>query len=321
MKLVTFEKSSRRRVGVLIDDRVVDLAAAHRARVRTGLLAAEDTMKTLPADMREFLAAGQPALSTAARAVEYATAGAADRKLTFPIDDVRLCAPVPQPNKVFALAGNYRAHIAESDSKIEPWEPVTPRVFMKPPSTTIQGPGDPIRIPRNGRQIDWEAELAVVIGQPARHVPAERAMDYVAGYTCFNDVSERSLKVWERSDEDTQEWDKFFDWLNGKWCDGFAPTGPVLATRDEVPHPHDLRISLTVNDDVMQDANTADMIFRVDRLVEYISGICTLEPGDLIATGTPSGVGMARGVFLKPGDNVRVQIDGVGVLENPVAAA
>ncbi len=292
----------------------------HQARVRTGLLTAEDTMKTLPSDMCEFLAAGQQALATAQRALQFATAGSGDSRLVFPLKSVRLCAPVPRPNKVFALAGNYRAHIAESSSKVKPWEPVTPRVFMKPPSVTIRGPGDAILVPRNGNKIDWEAELAVVIGRRARLVTAEKAMDYVAGYTCFNDVSERALKVWERTEEQTQEWDKFFDWLNGKWCDSFAPTGPALVTRDEVPDPHALRITLEVNGQRMQDASTADMIFRVERLVEYISAICTLEPGDLIATGTPSGVGMARGIFLKPGDTVRVSIERLGVLENPVSA-
>jgi len=318
MRLVTFEKSGRRRIGALVDGLVIDLPAAHQGRVRTGLLTAEDTMRSLPSDICEFLAAGEDALKTAQRAIEYATAGSPDKKLALEPKKVKLCAPVPRPGKVLALAGNYRAHIDESVAKVAPWDPVTPRVFMKPPSTTVQGPDDPVCIPRNGQKIDWEAELAVIIGKRARFVAESEALDYVAGYTCFNDVSERALKIWERTEEQTQEWDRFFDWLNGKWCDGFAPTGPVLATPDEVQDPHNLKISLSVNGETMQDANTSDMIFRVERLIEYISSICTLEPGDLIATGTPSGVGLSRGIFLKPGDKVRIEIENIGVLENPV---
>ncbi|HIE03428.1 MAG TPA: fumarylacetoacetate hydrolase family protein, partial [Candidatus Latescibacteria bacterium] len=214
----------------------------------------------------------------------------------------------------------YREHIAESDWTRTPEEEekVTPYVFMKPPSTTISGPGDPIVIPKIGRAIDWEVELGVVIGRRGKYIRPEEAYDYIFGYTVVNDVSERKFDAGPRTKP--REKDPFFDWLNGKWFDGFAPTGPVVVTKDEVGDPHDLRLTLRVNGEVKQDSNTRLMIFSVPEIVAFVSRMMTLEPGDIIATGTPSGVGDARGEYLKPGDLVEAEVERIGVLRNPVVA-
>jgi len=241
------------------------------------------------------------------------------------VENVKLMLPVTNCRKLFALAGNYAEHIAEGSHKetiAALSKPVgrTPRVFMKPPSTTIVGPDEPIIVPKVGRFIDWEVELGVVIGQRCKYVKAQDAYDVVAGYTIVIDVSERQLLIWQR--DETVEWDKFFDWLNGKWMDHFAPMGPCIAPHDDIGDPHNLSISLRVNGQTMQQANTGDMIFSIPALIEYISSIVTLEPGDVIATGTPAGVGAAMDppVKLKPGDVVEGEIEKIGVLRNPVEA-
>jgi 2-keto-4-pentenoate hydratase/2-oxohepta-3-ene-1,7-dioic acid hydratase in catechol pathway len=189
---------------------------------------------------------------------------------------------------------------------------------MKPPSTALIGSGEAIRLPRIGQAIDWEGELAVVIGHRGRHIPAAEAERYIAGYSCFNDVSERRLAVPAACTP--REKDKFFNWLVGKWLDTAGPMGPYLVTRDEVPDPHSLSLRVRVSGEVMQDANTGQMIFTVPELIEFISRVVTLEPGDIIATGTPAGTGSARNQFLRPGDVVEVEIEGLGVLTNPVVA-
>ena len=317
MKLATFEKGSRARVGAVDGDRVIDLGAAHAARVRAGMLTADDQLKSLPTSMIDLLEAGEPALRAAAAAVEF-IGRREEKKIAFPLDSVKLLAPVPQPRKFFCLAGNYAEHIQEGGGEVREKDRITPRVFMKPPSTTVQGPGAPILISRIAREIDWEAELGVVIGTRGKYIAVEGALDYVLGYTCVNDVSERSLQVRERNE--TAEWDKFFDWLNGKWLDSFAPMGPWITTADEIADVQSLAISLSVNGKQKQSGNTGQMIFSVADLVSYISQMVTLEPGDVIATGTPSGVGAASGTFLKPGDEVKIEIEGIGTLESPVKA-
>lgn len=302
MKLATFERAGEARVGVVLDsDRIVDLAAAG------------GTSKGLPESVLALLDAGEDALATARE-----LAANAPEEAILPLNAVKIQAPILYPRKLFCLAGNYSAHIRESGKSFAKHDRITPRVFMKPPTTTVIADGDPILIPPVGQQIDWEAELGVVIGRRGKELSEEEALNYVAGYTVFHDVSERALKIRER--DQSGEWDKFFDWLNGKWMDTFAPMGPWIVTADEIPDPQQLDISLTVNGQTMQHANTGQMIFSVAYIVSYISQIITLEPGDVIATGTPEGVGMGRGIFLKPGDRVRVSIERIGELENPVAA-
>jgi 2-keto-4-pentenoate hydratase/2-oxohepta-3-ene-1,7-dioic acid hydratase in catechol pathway len=195
----------------------------------------------------------------------------------------------------------------------------TPRVFMKPPTTTVIGQNDSILIPPVARAIDWEGELAVVIGRKAKAVSPDEALRYVAGYTVMNDVSERDLVIKDRTDSRPQ--DEWFDWLNGKWLDTFAPQGPCIVTADEIPDPHVLEISTFINGERKQHNNTGQMLYPVNKIIEYISAIITLEPGDLISTGTISGVGATTGTFMKPGDSVEVRISRIGVLRNKVRAS
>lgn len=305
MKLATFARNGNMGAGVVLDaERILDLAAA---------MAGTPAGDAARGGLLPLLEAGSDALDAVRAAAANPPASA-----VLPLADVALKAPILYPRKLFCLAGNYAEHIREGGQDVTDKDRVTPRVFMKPPTTTIIGPHDAIRIPPVGQKIDWEAELAVVIGRRGKAIPLSEALSYVAGYTVMNDVSERGLKIRER--DQSSEWDRFFDWLNGKWLDTFAPMGPWVVTADEIPDPQRLSISLWVNTQQMQQGNTGQMIFTVADLIHYISQIITLEPGDVIATGTPAGVGMGRGIFLKPGDRVRIEIERIGVLENPVVA-
>ena len=215
-------------------------------------------------------------------------------------------APVPRPGKLICIGLNYRDHAAESNMPI----PERPVIFSKF-STCVIAPGEPVVIPPNSQQVDYEAELAVVIGRRAKYVKASRALDYVLGYTAFNDVSARDFQF-----ADGQ-------WQRGKSCDTFAPMGQTIVTTDQITDPHKLTIKLVLNGQTMQDSNTDQLIFGVPELIEFLTESITLEPGDVIATGTPPGVGFARKppVFLKPGDQMEVLIDGIGGLSNPVVAS
>jgi 2-keto-4-pentenoate hydratase/2-oxohepta-3-ene-1,7-dioic acid hydratase in catechol pathway len=229
---------------------------------------------------------------------------------SFPVlpANIRLGCPVANPSKIICVGLNYAKHAAETGAAV-PSEPI---IFLKATSA-ITGPYDVIQIPRNSTKTDWEVELAVVIGKRASYVTQESAMDYVAGYCLHNDVSERAFQL-----ERGGTWDK------GKGCDSFAPLGPWLVTKDEIPNPHNLRLWLKVNEQTMQDGNTDDLIFDIPTLVAYISSFMTLLPGDIISTGTPSGVGMGikpAPIYLKPGDVVELGIDGLGCAQQTVVAA
>ncbi|MDR3621068.1 MAG: fumarylacetoacetate hydrolase family protein [Paludisphaera borealis] len=240
-------------------------------------------------------------------------------ELTIPCDEVRLLVPLPNPSKLLFLAGNYAKHVAERGGTAAEREETFPYVFMKPPSTTLTHPGDPIEIPTaSPDQIDWECELGVVIGRRCRDVTEAEALDYVAGYTVVNDISDRGFRP--NPGRKTRERDKFFDWQHGKWHDTFCPMGPCILSADAVDDPQDLPIKLTVNGQIKQEASTAEMVFPVAAVIAFLSQFVTLEPGDVIATGTPSGVGSATGTYLKPGDLVRATIAPIGTLENPVEA-
>jgi 2-keto-4-pentenoate hydratase/2-oxohepta-3-ene-1,7-dioic acid hydratase in catechol pathway len=218
----------------------------------------------------------------------------------------RLLSPVV-PTDILCIGLNYREHAAESGSAI----PVNPMLFIKA-SNTLNNPFDPIPIPKRSTQIDYESELCIVIGKTARHVSRDRALDYVLGYTCANDVSARD---WQR--EKSLGGGQF---ARGKSFDGFCPLGPWIVTRDEIPNPNALRIKGLLNGEVMQDHTTGDMIFDVPTLIESLSSTMTLRPGTVILTGTPQGVGFARtpAVWLKEGDRFVVEIEKIGRLENPV---
>ena len=334
MKLVTFQANEEARLGACVDDNIFDLNACYslyltgvtREKVSEigpdALLKMEDkTRREMPTCMIEFLRSGEPAMQRAEKVLQrIAESSAAElpEGIVYKAKDISLKAPIPWPGKLLCLARNYASHIGEGGGTVPPEEKMSPQVFMKP-NTAVIGPGQSIAIPKKGNRIDWEAELAVVIGKKGKYITQDQAYDYVAGYTIMNDVSERKLIV-EVADREPKELYRFFDWLNGKWMDTFAPMGPCLVTKEEIKDPHDLRITLRVNGETKQDANTGDMIFHIPELIEFISRLMTLEPGDVISTGTPSGVGSASGQFLKPGDVVETEIENLGVLKNPVEA-
>jgi 2-keto-4-pentenoate hydratase/2-oxohepta-3-ene-1,7-dioic acid hydratase in catechol pathway len=259
------------------------------------------TDRNLPASVRELLEAGPSALAAVAKL------GANPTSVTYPVAGARLHAPVLDPHKILCIGLNYRDHAIEGGKAI----PVEPVVFGKFHGALI-GPGQPIVLPKVSHKVDYEAELVVVIGKRGRHISEERAFEHVAGYTCGHDVSARD---WQFRGEEKQ-------WIIGKTFDTFAPTGPELVTRDEAPDPHNLPIRLRLNRQMMQNSNTKEFIFSVPKLLAYLSQVVTLEPGDLIFTGTPPGVGAARKppVWLKPGDIAEVEIDGIGLLRNTCVA-
>ncbi len=283
-RLVTFSAGAGPRPGALSDGRVLDLAAA-------GLPAGED------GDLRAIANGGEAALALAAQAVA-AWAGP-----DFAVDDVHLHAPILHPPKVIGIGLNYIDHCREANLDV-PEEPV---VFTKH-STTVNGPYDDVTWYEDVcRNIDYEAELGVVIGKPAYRVPESEALDYVMGYSVVNDVSARDLQFLG-----PKQWDL------GKSPDTFCPWGPAIVTTDEIPDPQNLDLRLSVNGDMKQESNTSNMIFGVANLIAYLSRVFTLLPGDLIATGTPFGVGLGLKppVYMKDGDECVTEIDGLGVLRN-----
>jgi 2-keto-4-pentenoate hydratase/2-oxohepta-3-ene-1,7-dioic acid hydratase in catechol pathway len=248
------------------------------------------------------------ARDTATRCEHDATAFAEAREKGWLVasQDAYWFAPVPRPGKIVCIGLNYRDHARESGLAV----PTTPVIFSKFSSCVI-APGEPVVVPTTSEKMDYEAELAVIIGRRAKHVSVDRAYDHVLGYTAFNDVTARDFQFGDGQ------------WQRGKSCDTFAPMGQTIVTADEIPDPHTLRITMKVNGAVMQDSNTNQLIFRVPELIEFITKSITLEPGDVIATGTPAGVGFARKppVFLKPGDAMEVEIERIGGLGNPIVAA
>ncbi len=308
MRLLTFTQAGKTRAGIEVDGHVVDLAAASSVVPRHP----SEDVSLLPTDLREVLEAGNSALATVRRIQDWiATAlrsghrptGPTGEQIVFNRDQVTLRAPILRPGKIICLGLNYADHAAEGGSK----PPTTPMLFAKFANTII-GSGEPIIKPKATQQLDYEAELAVVIGRRARHVATDQALDFVAGYMNLHDVSARDLQ---------RETSQFF---RGKSADTFAPCGPYLVTRDEIPDPHVLDIRSYVNGELRQSSNTRNLIFNVPFLINHITKTITLEPGDVISTGTPSGVGTHRHPpqYLKAGDVVRVEVQGLGVLENPV---
>jgi len=294
MRIVRFEANDRvTRVGALAAGGVVDL---HAAATALGISAEQFS------DIAAFLAAGESALASVQEILTQSPPSALK-----PLSQITLRAPVPRPGKIIAVGLNYRDHSVEAGAKALP---TTPILFAKFP-TSICGPNDPIVIPPANPQVDYEAELAVVIGRKGKAIHAGDALHYVFGYMPLNDVSART---WQFADK---------QWVRGKSCDTFCPIGPHLTTRDEIHDPHALAICARVNGATLQDSHTSKMIFRVPELIEFISESITLEPGDIIATGTPEGVGIFRTppVLLKPGDVVEVEIEKLGILRNAVVAA
>ncbi len=301
MKLVSFRRDESVSCGVLLDGGILDIAKAWEGA-------------DAPRSVKEILTRGAECMAK--------VAGLAERGGDLvSADSVRLVAPIPQPGKCIALAGNYSEHIKEasvtrgfnvglSDS---PRLTTAPRPFIMP-TTAVAGPGDEVAWPVYSETIDYEIELAVVIGRKVKCVAAEEALEAVAGCTIANDISARTVTF--KAGRVERPWDEFYDWLNGKWADGFLPMGPYVLTADEVEDVQDLAMELKVNGEVRQNANTGQMIYPVADIVSFLSHIMTLEPGDIIATGTPSGVGLATGNYLKAGDKIEASIEGLGTLVN-----
>ncbi|WP_316678015.1 fumarylacetoacetate hydrolase family protein [Ralstonia chuxiongensis] len=271
----------------------------------------EATGDTTPIDVdalvRDWDQSGAAAVQqfeAAARAIAEGTIAAK------PLIGYRLRVPFT-PRRIFAAASNYYEHAREMGTELAPREESTPYMFMKAETSVVPTLAE-VRIPPQAERVDWEVELAVVIGKPGRQIAIEDALDYVAGYTVLNDVSARDLN--RRTDYPFKH-----DWFRGKSFDTFGPLGPWLVPRSCIAEPQNLRMRLTVNGETMQDGNTSEMIFSVAEQIHYLSSILTLQPGDVIATGTPTGVGMGRGIYLKPGDVMVASIDGIGSIENPLA--
>jgi 2-keto-4-pentenoate hydratase/2-oxohepta-3-ene-1,7-dioic acid hydratase in catechol pathway len=278
MRLASIRVDGGVATAAVVGDEVVDLAVA---------------APELPADMAALLALGEPGRERVAAAID---SGAGRRRLA----DARLVAPVPRPPKFLAVGLNYADHVAESGQ--EP--PQFPTVFAKLPSC-VAGPFDDVQRPLVSTQLDYEGELGFVIGRRCRHVPRDRADEVIAGYTVINDYSVRDFQL------------RTSQWLLGKSFDTHGVIGPWIVTPDEIT-ANSLDIRTLVNGEVRQSSNTSNLIFDCAAQIELLSSICTLEPGDVVATGTPGGVGVASGRFLVPGDVVRVEIDGIGAVENRI---
>ncbi|MBM3236627.1 fumarylacetoacetate hydrolase family protein [Candidatus Poribacteria bacterium] len=309
MKLVSFEESGVSKLGALINAKILDLKPTYEVAFP------DCAKKRSLGNMMTYLNQGEAAKEAAQKAIDYAVSNPAKAVWGKGV----LQAPVPCPPKLLLLAGNYAAHIREGGGEAPEKKTTTPRFFMKPPSITVIAHEQPIIIPPNAVWVDWEAEFGVVIGKRGKFISAGEAYNYVAGYTIVNDVSERELRI--ETKRVAREMDDFFDWLNGKWIDTFAPMGPCMVTKDEIPNPDNLQITLKVNGITKQDSNTGNMIFNAAELIEFISRYITLEPGDVISTGTPEGTGHALGERLKDGDIVEIEIEKIGVLRNPVRNA
>lgn len=301
MKLVTYSRNESISCGILADGGIIDIPSAWRG-------------DNPPRSVKEILERGPSCLEKLVELADF-------RDSLIAADSVKLLAPIPRPGKAIALAGNYSEHIQEASFKRgfklglsdSPGHATVPRPFIMPPTVVI-GTGEEIPWPVYSQQIDYEIELAVVIGKKAKYISPDEALDYVAGYTIVNDVSARSVTF--KKDRAKRPWDEFYDWLNGKWADGFLPMGPFLLTADEVPDVQSLDMTLTVNGRVRQKANTSQMIFPVTEVVSFLSNIMTLQAGDVIATGTPAGVAVATGEFLEPGDTIECAIEKLGTLTN-----
>ena len=300
MKLVRYSVNGQSpRLGLLQGDRIADVQSSLAASLsRRGVVRAQELAAALaPSSTRAFLEGGAAAQDAVAAITEW---------VTVPANSARLHAPIADPGKFICIGLNYSDHAAETNNPI----PKEPPIFAKW-SNAILDPGEPILKPRGSNMLDWEVELGVVIGRTARFVPKEKALDYVWGYTIINDVSARDFQFIGSQ------------WMAGKIPETFAPVGPYIADRTEIPDPHVLELKLWVNGKQMQSGNTKTFIFDVRYLVSYLSNLITLSPGDLIATGTPPGVGFARKppVFLQPGDTCRLEITGLGQIENGVKEA
>jgi 2-keto-4-pentenoate hydratase/2-oxohepta-3-ene-1,7-dioic acid hydratase in catechol pathway len=302
-RLLSFtESSGSAHVGLLIDGLVYDLAELKKILSLPGL-PSDSVLSVLQA-----WGVAQDGLKSATDQV-CATAGFAGGR---PLNEVNLTAPVLYPGVLYCAGANYRDHLREMTGKNVTKKDIKPYFFLKTPRSSIVGPGATVTLPDYSNQVDWEAEIAVVISKEARQVSEENAMDYIGGFTILNDLSARDHM--KRTDVPF-----LFDWIGQKCFEGSAPVGPWITPREFVSDPYNIPIKLWVNGDLQQDSNSSQMIYGYEEQIAYLSRHVTLYPGDIIATGTPAGVGHAKGNYLKPGDRIRIAMGELGELETEIA--
>ena len=303
MRLVTFQKCITNRLGALVGDKVIDLNLAYAKQLckegdPTPQVVAD---ALLPSDMKRFLTREERGMDLARKVLE----GTIDDKAVFERSEVKLMAPITDPGKIICLSHNYVDFIEETGVPT----PAAPRIFSKY-QNSVCGPEDCIIKPDATDELGYEVEVAFVVGKPARYVSEEDAYDYIAGYTIFNDVSASDITTLDKQV------------LRGKTFDTFAPMGPTLVTPDEVADPMDLNFKLWVNDKQLQSSNTKNLLYGIPKLVAFLSEVFTLEPGDVVATGTPGGIAKfsKNPTHMFPGDVCRIECDVLGVLENKIVA-
>ena len=309
MRLCRYVIDNQLQVGFYEDDKVVPLlGAAEASGCKIPNLTPEiDLLSLLPPDGGHF--------SQVQRIHTWLQAAgrAWSQKASIPVEAVQLKVPIPRPNKLFLLAGNYAAHIEEGGDQAAERSETFPYVFMKPPTTTLIDPGSPFRLPTVSPEcLDYELELAVVMGRGGKGISTDQALQFVAGYVVVNDISDRRFRPNPQRRERNR--DTFFDWQHGKWHDGSCPCGPCIISADAIPDPQNLAMRLTVNGEIRQQASTALQVFSVAEVIAFVSSFVTLEPGDIISTGTCAGVGGPKGIFLRAGDRIDATIDGIGTL-------
>lgn len=309
MRIATVSVEGEQRIAAVENDRYIDLNTAYRLLLENKgkSRVAQIAEAYIPPDMIGFLQGGEESMALAKESIAFVRnkyfADAVNKKLYYEGAQVKVEAPVQNPEKIICVGLNYREHIMEMGREI----PTIPVIFAKY-SNTIIAPGEPILKPKISDELDHEAEIAFVIGKRGRHIPESEAMDYVTGYTIANDVSVRDFQK------------RTIEWLQGKTFDASLPMGPHLVTKESLPDPHNCELFLTLNGVERQRSNTKNLVFTIPYLVSFLSGIMTLEVGDIICTGTPGGVGQARKPvsWMKAGDTVRVEIEGLGALENTI---
>ena len=310
MKLINFTKDGHTRSGAIVGEQVVDLNYAYQAQLKSeGKYRYEQIAAAfVPNNTDELYQGGKESITLAQGAIDFALTNpnCFDKKVIHELSEIKVEAPVIKPGKIICVGHNFRKHIQEMGRDL----PTHPVIFAKF-ANTILGPDDDIPFYPISEQLDYEAEFTFVMGKQAVNVAEENALDYVAGYTITNDVTYRDIQR------------RTLEWLQGKTVDGSAPIGPYLVTADELPNPSGLDMVLKVNGEVRQSTNTDDFVFDVPKLISFLSSLMTLEPGDVVLTGTPGGVGVAMDppTFLKDGDVVTIEVDKIGILENKVVTS
>jgi len=314
LKLLSFEFHNEHKLGALHDQYIIDLDRAHQLFLPEITGTHVNAPSRFPQEMIEFLELGEKLRNYTSRLTDHVHGLLPEHReeleqhgVLLDATDVHVLPPVPIPPKIVCLGLNYRDHADEARVPL----PDRPLLFSKP-STAIVGPEDFVVYPKISTQVDYEVELAAIIGKPGKEISESDAFDHIAGYTVFNDISARDIQFADKQ------------WFRGKSFDTFAPTGPCLVLREQLGDPHNLKMELRVNGEVRQRSTTANMIFKIPRLVAFISNAMTLQPGDIIGTGTPAGVGYyakPEKRLLRPGDMMEAEIEGVGVLRNRVVRA